>query len=131
MVGYGNATSQIETAVSAAATGALGDPDSVNIWLGAYRRDRNAEVCGERALLVELVERTRRDLTEDQRTRPFKDAVRWLQEREPERPMSFEWVCGALGWEPEPVRRALLNSQRWNGKARKAWRRVTRKRIGT
>lgn len=121
----------IRTAIDMAATGALGEPDSVNIWLGVYRQDWNAEICGERALMLQLVERTRRDLAEDQRAGPFKDAVRWLQEREPERPLSFEWVCGALGWEPEPVRRALLSGQRWSGKARKAWRRVARKRIGT
>lgn len=116
-----------DNAISASA---LGEPDSVNIWLGVYRRDRNAEVYGEMALMLELVERTRRDLAEDRRARTFRDAARWVREREPEMPMSFEWVCNALGWEPEPVRRALLAGQRWNGERKRAWRRVTRKSIG-
>ncbi len=119
----------IQTAISAAENAAMGEPYAKELWLKVYGRSANVEMAGEKALLLEMMEHTRRGLSQKPGSDVFRECMRWVNGREPDRPFSFDWVCEALEWEPERVRRAMLFGANHNGHLRKVWRRLGHKQI--
>lgn len=119
----------IRTAVNAAAGAAMGEPEAKRLWLDIYSRSAGAETSGERGLMLEIMEHTRRGLAGKPGSEVRRECERWLREREPDRAFSFEWICGVFDWNPEKWRREMLAAAGRNGGTRKVWRRLAHRRI--